>query len=137
LGSQEISTLSSLELQEDPAISEPQTPTKGSTKISIKSLDSLVDNPQAPADSDGNNNEAIILLSDDSCSSEQTASSFSSATLQRQNSLPFNKRRIGLSKPSTAKKGTPKKKTNGKLGSVSQNQTKLSMFGFQKKPVLK
>ncbi|XP_016935431.3 exonuclease 1 [Drosophila suzukii] len=138
LGSQEIPSIpSSLELQEDPAISEPQTPTKGSTKISIKSLDSLVDNPQPPAASDGNNNEAIILLSDDSCSSEQTASSFSSATLQRQNSLPFNKRRIGLSKPSTAKKGTPKKKTNGKLGPVSQNQTKLSMFGFQKKPVLK
>jgi len=135
--SQEISIPSSLELQEDPAISEPKTPTKGSTKISIKSLDSLVDNPQAPADSDGNNNDAIILLSDDSCSSEQTASSISTATLQRQNSLPFNKRRIGLSKPSTAKKGTPKKKTNGKLGPVSQNQTKLSMFGFQKKPVLK
>ncbi|XP_016963820.2 exonuclease 1 [Drosophila biarmipes] len=137
LGSQENFIPSSLEIQEDSAIAKPQTPTKGSTKIRIKSLDSLVDNSEAPTDSDGNNNDAIILLSDDSCSSEQTASSISSATLQRQNSLPFSKRRIGLSKPSTAKKGTPKKKTNGKLGPVDQNQPKLSMFGFQKRPVLK
>ncbi|XP_017015640.2 exonuclease 1 [Drosophila takahashii] len=133
LESQESSIPSSLESREDSAKSEPQTP----TKIRIKSLDLLVDNSQTPSDSDGNNNEAIILLSDDSCSSEQTASSISTSNFQRQNSLPAGKRRIGLSKPATAKKGTPKSKTNGKLGPVDQNQTKLSMFGFQKRPVLK
>ncbi|XP_052852255.1 LOW QUALITY PROTEIN: exonuclease 1 [Drosophila gunungcola] len=125
-----------LESQEEPATSQPEKPTKG-IGIRIKSLDVLVENSLEPTDSDRNNNDAIILLSDDSCSSEQTASSISTSTLQRQNSLPAGKRRVGLSKPSTAKKGTPKTKTNGKLGVVGQNQTKLSMFGFQKRPVLK
>lgn len=131
---------------EEPANSLMETPkadTKAEPKIRIKTLDLLVD----PADSDSNNNEAIILLSDDSCSSELNPSSsqeaasstHSSIILQRQNSLPMGRRRVGLSKPpSTAsKKGTPKTKTNGKLGAVSDNQTKLSMFGFQKRPVLK
>uniref|UniRef100_A0A6P4FB99 Exonuclease 1 n=1 Tax=Drosophila rhopaloa TaxID=1041015 RepID=A0A6P4FB99_DRORH len=122
--------------QEYPASSQPENTTKD-TGIRIKSLDLLVDNTLESTDADRNNNDAIILLSDDSCSSEQTASSISSSALQRQNSLPANKRRIGLSKPSTAKKATPKSKTNGKLGVVSENQTKLSMFGFQKRPVLK
>ncbi|KAH8412594.1 hypothetical protein KR009_003523 [Drosophila setifemur] len=116
------------------------------TKIRIKSLDLLIDDSRDPTDSDGNNNEAIILLSDESCSSEvtptptSTSSSTSASSLQRQNSLPTSKRRIGLSKPASkpAKKGTPKKsKTNGKLGAVSPNQTKLSMFGFQKRAMLK
>ncbi|XP_017067860.2 exonuclease 1 [Drosophila eugracilis] len=135
--SQENSAPSAFDSQEEPTISQPQTPTKASTKIRIKSLDTLVGNSLDSTDSERNNNDGIILLSDDSCSSELTASSVSSSTLQRQNSLPISKRRIGLSKPSTAKKGTPKKKTNSKLGPVSQNQTKLSMFGFQKRPVLK
>ncbi|KAH8246489.1 hypothetical protein KR038_005371 [Drosophila bunnanda] len=124
-------------------IETPKSDTQTGAKIRMKPLDLLVDS----ADSDSNNNEAIILLSDDSCSSElnppssqEAASSTSSSIiLQRQNSLPMGRRRVGLSKPSfTAnKKGTPKTKTNGKLGAVSDNQTKLSMFGFQKRPVLK
>ncbi|XP_016987715.2 exonuclease 1 [Drosophila rhopaloa] len=136
LAAQENNVPSHSGSQEYPATSQPENTTKD-TGIRIKSLDLLVDNTLESTDADRNNNDAIILLSDDSCSSEQTASSISSSALQRQNSLPANKRRIGLSKPSTAKKATPKSKTNGKLGVVSENQTKLSMFGFQKRPVLK
>ncbi|XP_017033811.1 exonuclease 1 [Drosophila kikkawai] len=142
--SPESETKTETKVQDKPATEEPanfliETPKgKTSTKISLKPLDLLVE----PTDSDSNNNEAIILLSDDSCSSElnpsssqETASSTSSSMiLARQNSLP--RRRLGLSKPSL-KGGTPKTKTNGKLGAVSNNQTKLSMFGFQKRPVLK
>lgn len=141
LESQDNGVPSPLESQEDLNNSQPQIPTEGntnSTTIRIKSLDLLLENsPEPTQESDRNNNDAIILLSDDSCSSDQRASSTSSSSQQRQNFLPTSKRRVGLSKPSTAKKGTPKSRTNGKLGAVSQNQTKLSMFGFQTKPVLK
>lgn len=112
-------------------------------KIRIKSLDLLIDQRKASTDSDGPESEAIILLSDDSCSSQLTpaTSSSSSSITQRQESFPSaGKKRIGLSRqPSTAKKGTPKtpKKSSSKLGAVSQNQTKLSMFGFQRRPALK
>ncbi|XP_017052909.2 exonuclease 1 [Drosophila ficusphila] len=135
----ETTASSLLESQEKIATLESnEESTPNSSKIRIKALDILVDNTLNSTDSDRNNNDDIILLSDDSRSSEQTASSISSTILPRQNSLPSSKRRVGLSKPSTAKKGTPKStKTNGKLGAVSQNQTKLSMFGFQKRPALK
>ncbi|XP_022214794.2 exonuclease 1 [Drosophila obscura] len=105
---------------------------KDSANLRIKSLDTLKSEP-APSDT-------INLLSDDSCSSEATLpSSQEAATVQRNNFFVSNTRRVGLSKPTTtttAKKGLSKSK-NSKLTSSSPNQTKLSMFGFQKRPVLK
>ncbi|EDV30856.1 uncharacterized protein Dana_GF14831 [Drosophila ananassae] len=114
-------------------------------KIRIKSLDLLIEQRKPSTDSESHESDAVILLSDDSCSSQLTpatsTNSSSSTTTQRQDSFPsVGKKRIGLSRQtSTAKKGTPKtpKKTNSKLGAVSQNQTKLSMFGFQRRPALK
>ncbi|KAH8324326.1 hypothetical protein KR074_005329 [Drosophila pseudoananassae] len=121
-------------------------PDKDEGKIRIKSLDLLIDQRKASTDSESHESESIILLSDDSCSSNltpatSTNSTSASANFQRHNSLPSaGKKRIGLSRQtSTAKKGTPKtpKKTTSKLGAVSQNQTKLSMFGFQRRAALK
>ncbi|XP_001356897.2 exonuclease 1 [Drosophila pseudoobscura] len=108
-----------------------------SKDIRVKSLDILAGELQEPASSD-----TINLLSDDSCSSEATLPSSQEAAVQRNNFFVSSKRRVGLTKPTststtTAKRGLSKSK-NSKLGtSSSPNQTKLSMFGFQKRPVLK
>ncbi|BFF95918.1 exonuclease 1 [Drosophila madeirensis] len=100
-------------------------------EIGVKSLETL---KSEPASSD-----TVNLVSDDSCSSEATLpSSQEAASVQSNNFLLSNKRRVGLSKPAntTAKKPLSKSK-NSKFSSPSPSQPKLSMFGFQKRPVLK
>lgn len=86
-----------------------------------------------------NNNEEIVLLSscdsDDSCSRTATLPSSQEAALpvRTVQKLPPSARRVGLSKPKTSKRSIP----NTKTAKSDENQTKLSMFGFQKRPVLK
>lgn len=108
-------------------------------QLQLESTESAVEITEPAADTNNNNNnnedEAIVLLS--SCSDD---SSSQSATLPNSQEsvlpvktiqkLPPSARRIGLSKPKANKRAT----ATAKLG---ENQTKLSMFGFQKRPVLK
>lgn len=107
-------------------------------QLQLESTESAVESSELAADTNNNEqdeDEAIVLLS--SCSDD---SSSQSATLPNSQEsvlpvktiqkLPPSARRIGLSKPKANKRAT----ATAKLG---ENQTKLSMFGFQKRPVLK
>lgn len=107
-------------------------------QLQLESTESAVEITEPAADTNNNEqdeDEAIVMLS--SCSDD---SSSQSATLPNSQEsvlpvktiqkLPPSARRIGLSKPKANKRAT----ATAKLG---ENQTKLSMFGFQKRPVLK
>ncbi|KAH8273551.1 hypothetical protein KR018_000731 [Drosophila ironensis] len=130
------------EAESEPSASQESTSEASKASgIRIKSMDELRDNSRDATESDSNNNDAIIILSDDSCGSNLTPVS-STTTSSTSNSAPMlpGKRRLGLSRSnsaSTIRKGAPKTRSNGKLGALSENQTKLSMFGFQKRPALK
>ncbi|KAH8263269.1 hypothetical protein KR044_006686 [Drosophila immigrans] len=85
-------------------------------------------------------NEAVVVLSscesDDSSSLTATLPSSQEAALPSKTltpKLPPSARRVGLSRPKTSKRIIP----NSKTAKTDENQTKLSMFGFQKRPVLK
>lgn len=82
-----------------------------------------------------NNNDPIELLSscsDDSSSQSATLPSSQEAVLPVKTiqKPPPTARRVGLSRPKTNKRATA-------IAKMDDNQTKLSMFGFQKRPVLK
>ncbi|KAH8377787.1 hypothetical protein KR093_007131 [Drosophila rubida] len=86
------------------------------------------------------NNKDVVELSsgesDDSCSQTATLPSSQEATLPTKvmtPKLPPSARRVGLSRPKASKRTIP----NTKTAKSDDNQTKLSMFGFQKRPVLK
>ncbi|XP_034125471.1 exonuclease 1 [Drosophila guanche] len=101
-----------------------------SNEASVKSLEILKSEPAA--------SDTINLLSDDSCSSEATLpGSQEDASVQSNNFFVSNKRRVGLSKPANTTAKKPLSKSKNKFSSSSPNQPKLSMFGFQKRPVLK
>ncbi|EDW77816.1 uncharacterized protein Dwil_GK24343 [Drosophila willistoni] len=110
-------------------------------KPKFEALDEVTDCPEPLED--------IILLSDDDGSSrserltppssQETASSFSRQSSEKLKNFELPQtRRVGLSKPpaKTTSKSTTKA---AKLASSTAiaSQTKLSMFGFQKRPVLK
>jgi len=102
-----------------------------------------VESAEGPTESktfaETNNNEEIVLLSscdsDDSCSRTATLPSSQEAALPVKTiqKLPPSARRVGLSKPKTSKRSIPTTKTV----KSDENQTRLSMFGFQKRPALK
>lgn len=105
-------------------------------QLQLESTESAAESPKPAAETNDNDeDEAIVLLSscsDDSSSQSATLPNSQEAempvkTIQK---LPPSARRIGLSKPKANKRAT----ATAKLG---ENQTKLSMFGFQKRPVLK
>ncbi|KAM8716120.1 hypothetical protein ACLKA7_003064 [Drosophila subpalustris] len=86
-----------------------------------------------------NNNVDIVLLS--SCESDDSSSLTATLPSSQEAALPAktipklsqSARRVGLSKPKSSKRPNP----NSKTAKSDENQTKLSMFGFQKRPVLK
>lgn len=105
-------------------------------QLLLESTERPAESPEPGADTNDNEeDEAIFLLSscsDDSSSQSATLPNSQEAempvkTIQK---LPPSARRVGLSKPKSNKRAT----ATAKLG---ENQTKLSMFGFQKRPVLK
>lgn len=100
--------------------------------LQLESTESIA---ESEPDVNTNNNEPIVLLSsssDDSSSQSATLPSSQEAVLPVRTiqKLPPSARRVGLSRPKTNKRTT----ATAKMG---ENQTKLSMFGFQKRPVLK
>ncbi|XP_030384591.1 exonuclease 1 [Scaptodrosophila lebanonensis] len=103
----------------------------------IKRLENTIESNNSAPDVDN----VVLLSSDDSTESttllssqETNSSTHSSSSLKLQQYQPQRSRRLGLSKPKPSKTSTFIKTTSN-LNQI--NQPKLSMFGFQKRPVLK
>ncbi|KAH8409433.1 hypothetical protein KR222_005041 [Zaprionus bogoriensis] len=125
------------EQQEEQAQSQQQESSVLSRRLRLESTESAAET-EPVADTNNNDNDEIVLLSscsDDSSSQSATLPSSQESVLPVKTiqKLPPSARRVGLSKPKASRRATPSTKT----AKVGENQTKLSMFGFQKRPVLK
>ncbi|XP_032591635.1 exonuclease 1 isoform X2 [Drosophila grimshawi] len=93
---------------------------------------------ETASDIKGNNDDDAIILLSPSCSEDDTSSQSAPVPSRQETALHVKPalaptaRRVGLSKPKTNKRTTATK-----TAKLAENQTKLSMFGFQQRPVLK
>ncbi|XP_060651860.1 exonuclease 1 [Drosophila nasuta] len=121
------------EVQQSPK----KTSIQATNKMECKVEKPLEEVQQSPKES----KPAVVVLSscdsDDSSSLSATLPSSQEAAMPTKTKtppkLPPSARRVGLSRPKTSKRSIP----NAKTAKSDDNQTKLSMFGFQKRPVLK